>query len=883
MKFSHPPLRLVSLAALTALACIVDPVASHAANPPGTRPPSAIRKIRTGQPVEVYAPGESLKWRITLVNPSTTTPLSGSRLVWTVSAWPQANPSDTPAPSGEIPVPAIPPGDNAVINLDHTPSALGWHEVALELRDTSDALIDRQTRTFSVGHTPRSTGRHFRYGLCSHMRRHIGTPLFEKEAALADRLGIDIIRTELAGWESTQPSEGQWNWKAADQVLDTLTPLGIEIQPIFAYTTRWASTGDPNAKDWNDWNKTAPRLTPWHTYVRTVMERYGERARYWEIWNEPDISFWRATTEQYIELFNTSSALIKKASPRAQVLNGGLAMVKRQPNPDFVQTFVARADKSNWDVFAYHDYHTFAQFLTRRAEVGEHLANLSPDMPLWINEGGHHTLLAGGEHEQALTLVKKLTTSPAQGISAYFWYNLRDDGLDPREPEHHFGLTRYDGQPKPAWSAYQNLIRELGSARYHSSLPAAELPPGTWAHLYERTDSPAGQHASHVLVLWQEGSSRNVPVWLGTDNSQARITQVLNLMGNPLPASITDQGAVIDLSREPVYVHINHDQAPRLVIKPILDAPPLLVLIPDAPSPLRIQISNPLAAAATAQLRLTSDLPGLTLPADHPPITLKPGETVRQSLDLHLAPASPPPSSNDKHRPVLNLHLSIPEAGLDLPARIPLVLAKQVPALASGSGIGSLPPLARLDRQTDIFNLYSAEPLPAMHWHGPGDLSATARIAHDGAALHIEVVARDDVHHQTNIREELWAGDSLQIGIRLLETDSGYIELGLALGNDGKTGGWVFSTTPDSALPLGRLDPPVNYTVSRDQSAAATYRIRLPWAALGGKDGKPPSDSFRLTFIVNDNDAKGRKQWVKLSDGLGDQKTPDLWPIFVCP
>ena len=37
-----------------------------------------------------------------------------------------------------------------------------------------------------------------------------------------------------------------------------------------------------------------------------------------------------------------------------------------------------------------------------------------------------------------------------------------------------------------------------------------------------------------------------------------------------------------------------------------------------------------------------------------------------------------------------------------------------------------------------------------------------------------------------------------------------------------------------------------------------------------------------MNFIVNDDDGRGRKQWLKLSDGLGDAKTPELWPIFSC-
>lgn len=875
------PLRLRSLALLALAAmCIglVDTMFAAASSGNGTA--SAIRRVRTGKPVEIYDAGEALRWRVTVVNPSGDSPLEG-RLAWSVTPWRAEGDGRGPSSSGALPV-SLPPGENTVVVLDHTPGLLGWHEIALEFRDAGGVLIDRQVRTLSVGSTPRGDGRHFRYGICSHLRRHIGTPLFDTEVALAGRLGVDALRTELAGWESTEPEEGKPDWTAADRVLAALEPLGIEIQPIFAYSTRWASTGDPAAADWNDWNKAAPRLAPWLTHVRAVLERYGDRARYWEIWNEPDISFWRSSTESYIELFDATAPLIKKTVPGAFVLNGGFAMIRRPPNTDFVEKFTASADHANWDVFAYHDYHTFAQFLARRDEVTAHLAALRPGMPLWINEGGHHALLEGGEREQALTLVKKLATSPALGVSAYFWYNLRDDGLDPRDPEHHFGLAHYDGRPKPAWSAYQNLIRELGSARYHGSLPAADIPAGVWAHLYERAVTP-GDDASHVLVLWQEGSTRRVPVWLGAD-SGARVTRVLDLMGNPVSASIAEKGAVLDLSREPLYVHLKLGPTlPRLVVRTVLDTPPLVVLVPDAVSPLRLGVHNPLPVPVTARLRLASDVPGLALPSDLPPISLLAGETTQRTLDLRLAAAAS--SSFDRgERPSLELRLAIPEAGLELPARIPAVLAKPIPRLAPGAALDGLPVFVRLERQADVFNLYSAEPLPAMQWRGPADLSAAARLANDGDALHLEVVVIDDIHHQTDLGADLWSGDSLQVGIRLAETDAGYIELGLALDNEGRTGGWVFANTPAAELPLGRLDSSVGRSVTRDAATATTtYRLRLPWKTLGVPAARPPADSFRLTFIVNDHDGRGRKQWVKLSDGLGDQKTPALWPVFVCP
>ncbi|AHF89595.1 glycoside hydrolase family 10 [Opitutaceae bacterium TAV5] len=846
---------------------------------PAAAQPSPALTIGTGRLTEIWPAGETVRWRLTLAA-AAGEPLRGARIVWTINTWNRQG-----VAHGEIPVSSARPGKGEIVmDFDYKPSALGWHEAVLELRDAAGTGLDRQARRFSVGSAPRSTGEYFRYGLCSHMRRQIGTPFFEKEVELSRQLGIDIIRTELAGWETTQPREGEWNFSVADTVLDALARHGIEIQPVFGYSTRWASTGDPQAKDWNEWNKTAPRLEPWLNYVRTVVERYGDRVRYWEIWNEPDISFWRAPTEAYVELFDRTSALIKKTSSRALVLNGGLAMVRRPPNPDFVTRFLASASPGNWDIFAYHDYHTFAQLLQRREEVGALLPRLKVKLPVWVNEGGSHTLLAGGEREQARRLVKKISTAPSLGIGAYFWYNLRDDGLDPGEPEHHFGLTLHDGQPKPAWSAFQALIRELGAARYLRSLPESGLPAGAWAHLYRLPADGSASPARHTLVLWREGASRQTPVWLDA-GAGARITAVTDLMGNPIKVAAGSGGVAFPVTDDPVYVHIEGEGEPALSVRPLLEAPSPVVLVAGEPSRIAVTLHNPLPHPVTAEMAWSSPIAGLHFPERQSRLALPAHGSAVTTVELHAA--ADRPVSTDTIREAeaneIRFVLSLPDLGLSLPGSIPASQATAIRRLPAGAAaIPESIPVITLDHRDDIHNLYSAEPLPAMHWGGPEDLGAVARLAFTGEALYLHVAVRDDVHYQTDVGENLWEGDSLQIGLSPGDGTPGYFEAGIALANDGRTGGWVFTLPGNGAgsLARGPLDPRVQREVVRSDRTT-TYRLRLPWALLGLKG--PPAGGFRFNFVINDNDGRGRKQWVKLDDGLGDQKNPALWRIFTCP
>ncbi|MFA4943410.1 MAG: hypothetical protein WC789_01770 [Lentisphaeria bacterium] len=49
-----------------------------------------------------------------------------------------------------------------------------------------------------------------------------------------------------------------------------------------------------------------------------------------------------------------------------------------------------------------------------------------------------------------------------------------------------------------------------------------------------------------------------------------------------------------------------------------------------------------------------------------------------------------------------------------------------------------------------------------------------------------------------------------------------------------------------------------------------------------GFTGGAPRNAFRLNFIVNDDDGLGRKQWVQMTPGIGEEKNPARFRAFIC-
>jgi xylan 1,4-beta-xylosidase len=97
---------------------------------------------------------------------------------------------------------------------------------------------------------------------------------------------------------STKPEPYQHNWKPGDR-YDTIY-------------TGWAYP----PKDYRKW---ADLVSAW---VKHCIERYGRdevASWYWQVWNEPNIGYWRGTPEEFRKLHDYAIAAVRQALPAAKV------------------------------------------------------------------------------------------------------------------------------------------------------------------------------------------------------------------------------------------------------------------------------------------------------------------------------------------------------------------------------------------------------------------------------------------------------------------------------------------------------------------------------------------------------------------------------------
>jgi xylan 1,4-beta-xylosidase len=95
-----------------------------------------------------------------------------------------------------------------------------------------------------------------------------------------------------------------------------------------------------------------------------VLERYGAEevsTWVWELWNEPDIAYWRGTPQQYYELYTVTVEAIRGVLPEARV--GGPSVTGGDGGPPFLRGFLEHC-KETGTPLDYVSFHTKGSHFT---------------------------------------------------------------------------------------------------------------------------------------------------------------------------------------------------------------------------------------------------------------------------------------------------------------------------------------------------------------------------------------------------------------------------------------------------------------------------------------------------------------------------------------
>jgi len=345
-----------------------------------------------------------------------------------------------------------------------------------------------------------------------HRSRH-GGPALSDAHLLQDlaQLEVDAVRQLVRAdllWREVEPQDNAWDFSRADRILKSVP--GTPIVTLFAM--QYASPTPPWAKDGPFQRTLGPEA---RDYLDTVVRRYRDHVRYWEIGNEMD--HWLAadpdaperrggkppphrpaggfTPAEQGAFIAEVAAFIRARDKDAVIVLPGMAGLSPYVLDKWLPGVVRGGGKDAFDVVNYHHYGPWqhAEDARGRLQAAIEALGLS-DKPVWLTETGstasptlrHRTDYPNGPPSQSADIFRRTLPAWAAGDSLVLWHTHVSSPDRPNNVWRLYGLRRADGTMMPSWYTFKLLTHEV--TPFAAVTPVGGLERGQHGYRIQRRD-----------------------------------------------------------------------------------------------------------------------------------------------------------------------------------------------------------------------------------------------------------------------------------------------------------------------------------------------------------------------------------------------------------
>jgi hypothetical protein len=333
-----------------------------------------------------------------------------------------------------------------------------------------------------------------------------------ERAAWLDRardIGSGVVRLNL-WWPQvattrpanpTDPADPAYRWAAVDASVADATARGLRVLHSIETTPTWAEQGErPASARAGSWQPDPAALG---AFAGAAARRYAGVVRAWQIWNEPNLSFYLApqwrngrmfAPTRYRAMLNAAYSAIKAVDPANLVVTAGTGPYG-DPLPGGQRIMPARFWRAvlcltgtrlkplscpapaSFDVIAHHPYGVRGPTshalnaddvavpdlgkLTRivRAAVHERTVLPARPKPLWVTEISWDSRPPDPDgvaaEQQADWLADSLAVLWRQGVELVTWFRIRDQAPVPSYgATNQSGVYFLGGDAKPSLDAW---------------------------------------------------------------------------------------------------------------------------------------------------------------------------------------------------------------------------------------------------------------------------------------------------------------------------------------------------------------------------------------------------------------------------------------------
>jgi xylan 1,4-beta-xylosidase len=358
-----------------------------------------------------------------------------------------------------------------------------------------------------------------------------------------------------------QAGPGAFNFLYVDEIYDRMLDLGVRpfvelsFMPealassrnsIFAYR---GNVSPP--RHWEEWRDMVQAFTD------HCVKRYGiGEVSSWkfEVWNEPNISFWAGSQDDYFELFRQSVMAVKAVDSRLQVGGPATARVEWIPDlikycsakgvpRDFITTHIYALD-SQRQLFGKDNAYPLEQVIPHAVRLAKDQIESSamPSLPLWITEWS-------SQNPAFIADTIKNCNGLAETMAYWTFSNAFEETGVPRGVFNTtFGMLDQWGIARPSLHTFA-LLHKLGDRQIQASegpVLATRRPDGSTAilvwNVVPATGMDAFANGNPIAAgggsVKEDGRQLRIDLALYGlgDHRRARLSQVNQAVGSAIPA-----------------------------------------------------------------------------------------------------------------------------------------------------------------------------------------------------------------------------------------------------------------------------------------------------------------------------------------------------------
>ncbi len=276
--------------------------------------------------------------------------------------------------------------------------------------------------------------------------------------------GVRWVRMDMV-WQETERELGRYDFSAYDRFVQALEAHHLKAYFILDY---WNPLYDQGLSPYTEATRQA-----FARWAATAAKRYAGKGYLWEMWNEPNGGiFWKPKPKasDYAKLAIAVGRAFHEAGLEGEALVGPASY---QVPYSFLRTCFEAGVLEYWSAVSIHPYRwwlnpeTASRSFERVRNLIARYAPPGKEIPVLSGEWGYSTVDLGmNETKQAQFLARMWLSNLYQGVPISIWYDWRDDGENPKEREHHFGIVHRDFQrEKPAYLAAKTLNEKLSGYR----------------------------------------------------------------------------------------------------------------------------------------------------------------------------------------------------------------------------------------------------------------------------------------------------------------------------------------------------------------------------------------------------------------------------------